>query len=303
MWKSRGTWGITSICCWSPSWLPTTALAAGGDRKSGRLHSAGAHFEGDDPARAEIIQIQSPGGPLSQFKSWVRHVREAFMWQWARSAAQRVVLPAFVCIMLVGLYAYAESNRSSRSPLHQAVFRGDVEQARCDLNAGAAVNAKDGTGSTALQIAARTGQAELVRLFLDHGARINESDNLGSSPLHEAVAFGRTEVAMLLLARGADVRARNRFGRTPLHNVVCNHSERLTRRLLDAGADPNARDDCGGTPLHLAAIMGDVEAARVLIQRGADVNLRDRAGATPLQLVDRARGGKMLELLRRSGAR
>jgi len=66
------------------------------------------------------------------------------------------------------------------------------------------VDAKDGTGRTALHRAAGLGDVERVRALLADGADPHVLDSsMGASPLHHSAQAGSVEAASLLLAAGA----------------------------------------------------------------------------------------------------
>jgi ankyrin repeat protein len=80
------------------------------------------------------------------------------------------------------------------------------------LNAGACVDHKSPTGTTALMLAALMGYAEVVEFLLQRDADPNVQNALtdsgcsgGCSALHYAVANGHVEVIERLIHHGADV--------------------------------------------------------------------------------------------------
>ena len=107
----------------------------------------------------------------------------------------------------------------------------------------------DDTGSleTPLQLAAEIPDLQMSRLLLAHGAAINARDSSGWTALHHAVSAGSAEtdeqrliVVRFFLAHGADVNAKNSEGQTPLD--VTNH-EVLRAILIEHGAKPGKPED------------------------------------------------------------
>jgi len=62
------------------------------------------------------------------------------------------------------------------------------------------------TGATALHMAARRGFVGIASALLDCGAAIDARDRKGDTALRRAVNFRKGEVAQLLLGRGANRR-------------------------------------------------------------------------------------------------
>lgn len=86
----------------------------------------------------------------------------------------------------------------------EASKRGDVAAVRRLLAQGAAVDARDGHGQTALMLAAQAGHGELVELLIAQRAALDVTAKYGLSALMLAVVAGHAEVARQLAAAGAD---------------------------------------------------------------------------------------------------
>ena len=147
---------------------------------------------------------------------------------------------------------------------------------RC-LQAGANLEARDGSGYTPLHWAAHFGNVEAVEALLAAGADPNAQDRGFFTPLHNAASSGNVKTVMVLLEAGAYLEARFVDGGPPLH--VAKTAEVVTA-LLEAGADPHTRTRYGVTPLHAAQSAGVVTA---LVEAGVDPNVRTtEGGSTPL---------------------
>eukprot|EP00912_Choanoflagellata_sp_UC4_P001289 UC4_evm4s804 len=97
----------------------------------------------------------------------------------------------------------------------QAVMDGDEVIVQNLLDKGVDVGTTDGTGSTALHLAAIYNRIQLVRKMLeDPAVDINATDNLGRTPLHCASSRNHLEICKTLLARGADFRICDIHGQT-----------------------------------------------------------------------------------------
>lgn len=86
------------------------------------------------------------------------------------------------------------------SPLHEAARKGDIEEARKLLDAGADLTARDEhLRSTPLAWAAKFGQLEMVKFLLQRGApKRLPDDPEWATPLAWAVKRGHAEIARLL---------------------------------------------------------------------------------------------------------
>ena len=136
-------------------------------------------------------------------------------------------------------------------------------------------NYRDGESDAAspLVSAIQRGERENVRIFLEAGAPADRHTKNGSSPLGEAIdglARGGGEYANIvemLVARGADPNRRLPDGRSPLFAAAEAGDTRAIAFLLDHGARVNelVLDD---TALDAAEAHGNMPAARVIHARG-----------------------------------
>jgi hypothetical protein len=108
-------------------------------------------------------------------------------------------------------------------PIWCAAMRGDCDDIRRLLSAGADANAPGDQGCTPLHVAAVHGRSGAVDLLLGGGADPNRTDPHGNGPLwaavHQACLARRSEanlaVVRSLLASGADPDHKNHYGRSP----------------------------------------------------------------------------------------
>ena len=177
------------------------------------------------------------------------------------------------------------------TPLHEAARAGATAVMNVLLAAGAAVDARDNEGSTALHTAA--GWAPTPQSFetlLGAGADVNARNQWGGVPLHSAVAAADDLAAIeLLLASGAEVNASYKLAawydedRTPLLIATMEQEKPgVLALLLASGADTHVRIKDGRTLLHVAASNGRPAAIEKLAEAGLDVDARDDDGETPL---------------------
>jgi len=74
-------------------------------------------------------------------------------------------------------------------------------------------------------------------------------------------------------------------------------------QLLARGADPNPKDEEGNTPLRNASFWGQADVLTRLLSKSADPNAKNRAGQTPLDRAMRRGDNRIVDLLRKYGAR
>lgn len=118
---------------------------------------------------------------------------------------------------------------------------GYLEVVRVLLENGAAINAKNNFGNSALLIASGNGQAEVVKLLLEKGADPNLGNNENVTPLLMAAQYGDVDVVTLLLAKEANPNAAmsTRGGQkawTPIAVAEANHFTNVVELLRKAGA-------------------------------------------------------------------
>jgi ankyrin repeat protein len=156
--------------------------------------------------------------------------------------------------------------RSTMTPLQQAAYDGDANTCERLIKSGAAVDATDKYGVTALGFAVYQQRLAVVRKLIDLGANVNHADDEGRTPLiyvarapfgkggyAQSTMAARNEIAKLLLERGAEVnRAEKHHGDTALHWAVSDRNPELTQMLLAAGAEVNAKTSEGHTPMDIA---------------------------------------------------
>lgn len=154
-----------------------------------------------------------------------------------------------------------------------ALRSGDPRRVREALDQGAAPQARDAQGDTALMHAAVYADPAVVGLLLERGADPNATNHAGATPLLRAALDAR-KVA-LLLRHGARPNTASAVGNTPLMLAARpGRSQESVRLLLEHGANPNATNVFGATALMAAAAGGDLDSVRLLLRHGANPNAR-----------------------------
>jgi ankyrin repeat protein len=158
-----------------------------------------------------------------------------------------------------------ELGRDNRTPLHNAVFNGNVTNIMYLIEKGADVKAKDNDGNTPLH--------SLV------------SDRFSARGIS---AIDIIKIAHAFIRQGADVNAKNEDGKTPLHLLMNRTTEvvMIMDVLIQAGAKVGAKDNKSNTPMHIAASHASTRAIKRLLDERALLNIRNNQGKTPLDMVE-----------------
>ena len=166
--------------------------------------------------------------------------------------------------------------------LFAAARFGCEAEARALIDRGAAIDARDRQGKTALGLAAEANRLAVMKLLLERGADVNVRAVDGSTPLFEAAEQDRGAAIGLLLESGADPNLSGRNGVRPLAAASYHGSADSVAALLKYGADPNALDDAGKSAMIYAAGHAYAPIVALLIEAGVDVNRRYAHGLTAL---------------------
>jgi len=132
----------------------------------------------------------------------------------------------------------------AHSSLFDALRRDDPAAVASATTDPAVVNARDESGATPLMYAVLYSRSAIVELLLDRGAAANAVNTFGSTALMWAAP--RTPIVKVLLAHGADVNAKASDGTTPLVVAARVGNVEAMRQMIAAGADirsPEMRRD------------------------------------------------------------
>lgn len=176
-------------------------------------------------------------------------------------------------------------DRNRRSPLVDAIERGDPKRIDFLVAAGARLEPPPGTADLFTRAVA-SGHPELVEALLQRGADPRTPPTQALWPLIES---GNTPVARLLLARGADPDARKDRD-SLLSRALFRRRFEIVEALLEAGARANLRDDAGCAktyndclPIIVArGAANDPALLKRLVSRGLDLNTAAADGHTAL---------------------
>ena len=105
----------------------------------------------------------------------------------------------------------------------------------CD--AGANLEATDFLGNTPLHCAVWRGNVGLLSLLVQSGVNVDATTNDGATALHVAALPGATDCVEVLLAAGATPNLLDKNGRTPFRIAITQGHSRLWPLFLRAGAE------------------------------------------------------------------
>lgn len=145
--------------------------------------------------------------------------------------------------------------------------------AGAEVDTAAADGAGDIAGWTALMFAARSGSAEAVRTLVQNGAAVNAKDKRGRTALGIVCCpdMGRSFAAASSAWKGFEVEeVKAAFVAMEMTTDLSSAVE----ALVESGADVNVAYEDGTRALHQAAWRGLTGVVAALIKAGAEVNAR-----------------------------
>jgi len=161
-----------------------------------------------------------------------------------REAPQAAMDPALAPWLAEKGFASGDAVLANRAtPLMIAAHGGDGEIVRRLLAAGAAPNARNGDGNTAVWLACVGRNLAVIDQLLAAGADIDHQNDSGATALIYAASAGLDGVVAHLLARGADASLETLDGFTALDLAgtrECLALLRPARQVLPSDAAPGA---------------------------------------------------------------
>jgi ankyrin repeat protein len=189
-----------------------------------------------------------------------------------------------------------------------AASRDNAAGVKAALAAGAAIDARDNHGQSALLFAVQRGDLILALFLIGQGADVNAEAANHDTPWLLAGALGRTEMLTAMLDTGkVDYTIRNRYGGNALIPACERGHVETVRLLLDRSKiDVNHINNLGWTALLEAVILSDggprhIEIVKLLLAAGADPNIADKDGITPLKHARDRRYDAIAALIKDAG--
>lgn len=154
-----------------------------------------------------------------------------------------------------GVPAEAEESRHGHRPLHQAARANRLAAVELLLEAGAALDGRDGEGETPLMKAAVGAATDTGRRLLDAGAAVDaRSDPAG-------------ETALSALANGAAMRRLG--GGDAVSPSIADAELEFARMLFERGADPNLHGE--ESPVKVLLVTQNEALLALFVEHGAGV--------------------------------
>ena len=197
--------------------------------------------------------------------------------------------------------------------LFDAIKAGKVDEVRQLIQQNPSLKtARDGSGASAVLVAAYNMKPDVVNALLELGApvdifeasvlgkvdrideilksnpaRVTEYAPDGFTPVALASFFGQPAAVKALIAGGADVNAhaKNALKVAALHAAVAGRNMEVIKAVLAAGADVNAQQQAGFRPMHEAGANANRALAELLLAHGADPTLAADDGKTAIDFA------------------
>jgi len=173
------------------------------------------------------------------------------------------------------------------------------------LAEGADANGADKSNRTALFYLGEDPKGySMMKLLLSHGADANQTDTLQMTPLMMSARSGHVANIQLLIEHGAILGVADKQGNLALGFAARNGHVAAVQILLKAGADIDAPDGYANkSALMIAVNSGHHNTVEELIRQGANVHMEDKTGETALGIAEMGRKTRMIDILRKAGAR
>lgn len=209
---------------------------------------------------------------------------------------------------ILGLMLMTTAAGATESALIDAAAAGRAGEVARLIAAGAALDAQDAQGRSALMLAVAGNHVAVAHALLEAGASPNTQAANRDTPWLLAGASGRAEIIAAMLPRKPDLTIRNRYGGNALIPACERAHVEAVKLLLTSGIDVNHVNDLGWTCLLEIVILGDggpphQEVAKLVLAAGADPGLADKDGVTPLAHARQRGQHAVARLIEQAGGR
>ena len=170
---------------------------------------------------------------------------------------------------------------AGKSPIADAVEKGDKAAFRTLMLAKTDVNAAQVDGTTALHWAVYRNDTAIVDQLIKAGAKVGAKNREGITPLYMAATLGDPAIVATLLKAGANAKEPGPNGETTLMLAARNGNPAVVKQFIAAGVDLNVKEPLRGTTaLMWAAEQSHPDAVKALLDAGADWKIRTIGAGT-----------------------
>ena len=169
----------------------------------------------------------------------------------------------------------------SRSVLHYAVMKNDIELMNILISAGVSPHHVDNTGATVLHYAAKNNNVQIVKCLRNFKNFEDTTDTHGRTALMWAASEGSYDVLKFMLENLSyfNIHASDEQGLTALHFACFAGHEKCVQLLIANSADINQPDKLGQTALFKACQQGHLNIIDILMDiKGSRGALRNNSG-------------------------
>ena len=184
------------------------------------------------------------------------------------------------------------------SVVSEAVKRNNIKMLELLFSKKANPNLKGDMGLSPIMIWCQRNQTKtaLGDLLIANGAAVNAHDDLGRTAIMIAIQANAKDTVKWLLAHGARLNAFDEKGETPLMYAIRRKDLEMVKFLHQNRASLGQSDKQNNTPLHIAAMTpGGTPIVQYLLKNGVQKNLKNNRKQTPFMV---ARDPKAKQLLK-----
>ncbi len=140
------------------------------------------------------------------------------IYQYTNTRSFFLLYQILILLFLFSISDYALSESDSAYKLYKAAENGDIETVEQLIAKGVSVNAKNKSGSYALNAAAFKNGHKMIKLLLDNGANVNSQNRGLDIPLICATknSIGNEKTVKILIEAGSNLDAVDKDGKTAL---------------------------------------------------------------------------------------
>lgn len=201
--------------------------------------------------------------------------------------------------LMAGCHSGGPTIKAGSNPWFTAATSGSAADLDAAVKSGADVNAHESRDrNTPLHTAAMAGNVDAVRFIIAHGAAIDAVDEDGRTALMMCLHNSRDAAAVVLVEAGANLEVADRTRNTALMFAARRGQVGAIKAMVARKVVLDAQNSNGKSALHFAAEHGQIDAARELVSAGASAKVRDTRGRTPIDWAITKNRPEIVRILR-----